>query len=315
MRSLRAGMLLAALAAPACLLAQTDTASLVPAQMNAAGFINAGKIFAEYGMLFDGGPLAEQLDQMVQMGMPDPRKEDLKEIAIAGTVENFGDDQLTIYVTRGPGHPALAPRIAELLEKMGKATVEQDAYRGIEFYNLRNTDDQKLEAKIADLSETAAFGSADKKELHNFAKLSVETFAGANTSYAEKYGTQLGADDYAAVSFEMPKELRKQLEQTQFNFLSLIVHARAKLSARDGQVRLGLDGVCMDDFDAEALKRALQKAYEELRKQIPGGDSEWAFILDSVEFGRQDKTAQVSLALPEDLVKELLSGLTGNRAD
>jgi hypothetical protein len=308
-------MIMAALVAPACLFAQTDSSRLVPAQMNAAGFINVGKIFADYGMLFDGGPLAEQLDQLVQMGMPDPRKEDLKEIAIAGTVENFSDDQLTMYVTRGPGHAPLAPRIAELLVKMGKATSEQDAYRGVEFYNLRNTDDQKLEAKIADLSETAAFGSFDKKELHNFAKMTVETASGANTSFGEKYGTQLSAGDYAAVSFEMPKELRKQLEQTQFNFLSLVVHARAKLTVSEGQIRLALSGDCMDDFDAEALKRALQKAFEELRKQVPGGDSEWAFILDSVQFGREGKTAQVSLALPEDLVKELLANLTGNRAD
>jgi hypothetical protein len=113
------------------------------------------------------------------------------------------------------------------------------------------------------------------------------------------------------VSFEVPKKFRRELEETQFSFLSLVVHARATLAARDGMVRLDLDGVCMDDFDAEALKRALVKVFERLKEEYGDRAGEFGFILDSVEFSRDGDTATVSVALPEDLVKDILGGLTG----
>ena len=50
-------------------------------------------------MLFDGGPLADQIDMYVAAGLPDPREE-IDEIGIGGTIEKLDDDQF-VLVTKG----------------------------------------------------------------------------------------------------------------------------------------------------------------------------------------------------------------------
>lgn len=313
MRFARAAFLATALIAPA--FAQTtDTASMIPAQANAAGFINVGKILQEYGMLFDGGPLAQQIEQFVAMGMPDPREEGLAQLAFAGSIESFDADQFMIYISRDPSQgaqPSLATRLAEFAEATGMVQRTESAYRGVTLHNL--TQEGSAESiQLGDVNENDLIASVTRSGEHQFAQLSIDTIKGENDSFATKYGSALGSDEYAELSFEVPKKFRRELEDTQFAFLSLVVHARAELAARDGMVALDLDGVCMDEFDAEALKRALVKVFERLREEYTGGDSEWDFILDNVQFNRDGNTATISLALPETLVKDLLSAITGN---
>lgn len=313
MRIASAAFLAAALVAPA--FAQTtETAAMIPAQANAAGFVNVGKILEEYGMLFDGGPLAEQIEQFVAMGMPDPREEGLSELAFASTIDGFDADKFIVTVSRDGSQgaqPELANRLAQFAEMTGMVQRSESAYRGVTLHELTQEDSEES-IQIGDVSEYDLIASVSRSGDHGMGQLAIDTVKGENQSFAAKYGTTLGDDEYAAVSFEVPKKFRRELEDTQFAFLSLVAHARATLAQRDGMVRLDLDGVCMDDFDAEALKRALVKVFDRLREEYTGGDSEWDFILDNVQFSREGDTATVSLALPEDLVKDLLGGLTGN---
>lgn len=311
MRPLLSIALAAAVAAPS--FAQTQSAAaMVPGQANAAAFVNVGKILEDYGMLFDGGPFAEQLEQFIAMGLPDPRTEGLRQLAIGGTFDSLDTDTGVVMITRDPGagaQPELAKRVVDFGVAAGMIESAQSAYRGVTLHGVSQPGGPQ-ELQAADVNEYDVLASFSKSADHDYAKLAIDTIQGANPSFEEKYGTQLAADQYAALSFEMPKELREQLEQSQLAFLSLIGHARAELAARDGEIRLSLDGVCADDFDAEALKRSLEKAFAKLREQIPGGD-EFGPILDSVQFSREGDTATVSLALPEDFVKELLADFTG----
>jgi hypothetical protein len=314
---LRHAALAAALVAPGLLFAQnTESAKMVPAQMNAAGFLNAAKILEDYGMLFDGGPLAAQLDQYVAMGMPDPRTEGLREIGLAGMIDSMEDDEFSVYVTRDPGQqPEFAGRIAAFLKTAGLAGVEESAYHGVKLFSLRDLEKDKVVAQIADLGDTEAFGSMDESGKLAFAKLSVDTASGQNETYAQKYGTQLGENDYITASFEVPKKFRDELRESaggMFSFLSTVVHARLALSKEADEVRLALDGVTMDEEEAIALKNGLETFFNALKERFGGQAGEYAEILNSVKFFQDGNTATVSVALPEKVVEELVGALTGN---
>lgn len=295
----------AALISPLTAFASPNAAELLPGQMNAAGFINVQTILRDYGMLFDGGPIAEQIDQFVAMGLPDPRTE-IDQIAIGGTVENLGDDQFVLAATGSIRVEALA----QFAAMQSGGTIEEEAYRGVTFLGLREPEADAIQVKAANLTDSSAMASFDRKGLHAFGRLMVDTAQGQNTSYAAKYGTTLGADDYATLSVELSKELRKQMEQwREFAFLSLITHTRGSLRTDGENVRLSLDGVCMDDFDAETVKRATAKVAEYAKERFQ--DPEFQAIIDTIQFSREGNTATVSVQLPEDLVRDILGGITG----
>lgn len=283
----------------------TGIAAMIPGEANAAAFFNLEAIKRDYGMIFDGGPVAEKIDELVKMGLPDPRKT-IDQVALAANLEGMKDDRFLVLAT---GSVRTRP-IADLAAQMTGATIEEEAYRGVTMLGL-NEPEKGVQVKLGDLTESAAFGSFDRKNEHAMAKTAIEVTQGQGQSYGEKYGSKLGANDYLAVSVELPKELRKDLEkQGQLAFLSLVVHARAALVKTGDKVRLALDGVCMDEFDAETVKRALAKGLEKIKEQY--GQGEYKAILESIQLGREDKTVKLSLELPEQLVKDILGGLTGN---
>lgn len=294
----------AALAAPSF---AGQVAEMLPGQLNAAGFINVSAIMREYGMLFDGGPIAEQLDQLVQMGLPDPRT-DLDQVAIGGTIEDSSDRTFVMVTTGG----LRVEPIVQLVAMQRGAEVDEVAYRGTTMYGIREPGAQQAEAILSNLDEDAAMGSFDEKGLHPFGKLLVETARGSNTSFAQKYGTQMGESDYALISAEIPKDLRRELEDMgQLAFLSLITHVRASLRQVGDNVRLEMDGVCMDDFDAEALKRALVKVKDRLKDELP--DPELGLILETMTITREDATAKLGFELPEEFLRDLLGAIAGRR--
>lgn len=288
------------------LLAGENIAKLVPAEMNAAGFVNLEAIKRDYGMLFDGGPIAEQLDQLVAAGLPDPR-ETIDQLAIAGQLEAMEADRFLVLAT---GSLRVKP-IVDLAVQMQGGTVEEEAYRGATILSIREADGA-LKERFADLTEGASMASFDKSGEHPFVKTTIDLAGGQGASYAERYGTELGADEYAVFSVELPKSLRQDLEkQDMLSFLSLVVHVRAKLVKVGAEVRLGIDGVCMDEFDAETVKRALVKVRDALGEQADGANGE---LIKSISIERREKTVALSLQLPEQLVKEILAGLTGTAA-
>ncbi len=289
------------LAAPA-----TQVSELVPGQLNAAAFVNVRGIMNDYGMLFDGGPLAQQIEQLVAMGLPDPRKE-IDQLAIGGTIENMSDDQFVVVSTGSLRIDA----IVQMVAAQYNATVTEEAYRGVNLMSVQEENKPHAEAVLANLTESSAMGSFDRKGLHPFGRLVVDTAQGQNTSYGQKYGSTLGAGDYAVLSAEIPKELRKDLEkQGQIAFLSLVAHARAKLSKIDGNVRLVIDGVCVDMFDAETVKRALEKGRDMLIGQV--SDPMFKEMLEKLQIVREEATARLVFELPESVLRDILEGFTGH---
>lgn len=312
--------LAAALTVPALATAQaTDAASMVPASMNAAGFVNAGKILEEYGMLFDGGPLADKIDEMVSlMDMPDPREEGLQEVAFAGRIDSMDDDRFAFYVTRSPDQaPDLVARFADFFRRSGLGEVEESSYRGVTVYGVRSADadfDSPVEAQAADLSETQAFVSLDKSGEHALTAGSVDTYQGLYENFAQKYGSQLSNDDYATASFELPESFRQDLAEAldgMLAFLSPVEHAHLALSSRGDEVRLALDGRTASEREAQEVKAGLEALWQVLKARFGDQAGDYSFLFDSVEFGQEGTVATISVALPGDLVKDLLSAFTG----
>ncbi len=320
MKALRVAVLAAALTIPSFSFAQSqETATLIPEQANAAGFVNVSKILADYGSIFDGGPFAEQLDQYVAMGLPDPREEDLKQVAFASTIEGFDFDSFAVYVSRGEGQaPDLTGRVAAFLAAAGLGEVSQEAYHGVTLHGVKLPSEEAnpdtIQVKMGELSETQSLVSFDEAGVHPFGKLSIDTAAGQNPSFYEKHGTQLKASSYAHISFEMPADLKADLEGTEFAFLAAIDQAALSLGTAGEEIRLALAGTCADEETAETLKVALVDFFAALRKQYPDLDDQFGEILDSVEFGRTGKVTTVSLALPKDFVDDLIGAVVGGGA-
>lgn len=294
---------------------QTDVSQMIPGQMNSAGFINMKKIFAEYGMFFDGGPLAQQIEQLVAMGAPDPRKENLDQIAFAGLIDEMDWDDVSFFISRTApptDDSRFLEKYLEVAANMGLVNLNKEAYRGAEVIAVQDAQKGDTDLFVSDITDTMASAVFSKRADKQLLKLSIDTFQGKNENYASKYGSALAENQYAGVTFEMPSKLQDDLKQTPLAFLALIEHFRASLESTEGKLKLSLDGVCASDEDALLLKLSVKKAFDELRQQIPGGDDEWGFILDSVQFGQDGKTTNVALELPEDLVKELISAITGH---
>lgn len=287
---------------------------LIPSQMNAAGFIHVKKVLEDYKVLFDGGPLAEQIEQFVAMGMPDPRKEELRYVALAKTVEGFDADDFSVFVTRdhGSSQENLGARVAQWIQAIGLGTIETKASHGLKMFHYKDGEGQNL-ARFADLDSRELYVSYDRSQKHPHTGAVVKTWAGENPSFTSKYGTQTGAKQYAAAFVEVTEKLRRQLEDSgQLSFLSLIQFGRLELIQKDTSVRLGLTGTCKDDFDAETVKRAFQRFFERWTQDM-GDDPRWGPILKSVKFAREGAVTEVSVELPEDVVKDLIRDLIGGQ--
>jgi hypothetical protein len=213
--------------------ADPDVAQQLSGSFHLTALADLKTFLAKMPELGEQGLIAEQIDDLVSRGIPDPRT-NMRTLAL-GTQFGRTPDGILEGVAIGTSDMELVPVIRNLAAQNG-VSLSENAYRGVAF--VTGTFEGQT-SRFADATENLMLIGFDKSGKYQGTKWIVDTVQGRRASYKDTFHRSLTPGTYITGRMVLSRAVRSALSGTKLESLK-------HLTGGSAEVKSGGKGIQMD---------------------------------------------------------------------